>query len=475
MIPGLSSLSESLQSLISRNFLISGFLPTVLFVLASFWPVSVVWPEYWASIAAQLDDLDTIGGLLSLRLLALIVAAYVVWSFRATFRELLEGRYLWPAARDRLTAFQAAYRRQLEERRQALRSDLFALRKVASMDVFEARNVDPGTDDAATVELGSKQWANTLYEALVGVRGKDGVKPAGGDDLGSLAARLTELKAKRARQERIDYRSLESCYDEIVGACTPDAYRKLSPAGDGNLAAAAAELPHLAQYALAKVESEYSRLSSRLSYRFPNDHLAIGPTALANMSEIQRSYAEVRYGISIDLIRPRLQKLIDEDASFSSLLESTQSHVDANVVMTVLAAVYGLVWFLPMAVLSATPASFIVLVGASALASTLFYALAVQAARRHGEVLRSAVDLFRFDLLELLHIGKPADSGEEVALWNRVMGHIALGSGDALEYEHGDALGDPAADAAVPLDDDGESRIESLLTDIGDRLREVFR
>lgn len=477
MIPGLSTLSESLQSLISKNFLISGFLPTVLFALASLWPVSVVWPDYWASVAAQLDDLDAIGALFSFQLLALIVASYVIWSFRAFFRELLEGRYLWPSARHRLTGFQAAYRRKLEEERQALRSDRFALREVASMDVFEARNVDADEDDEATVELSRKQWANTLHGALVAVRGDVRSRPTGNDDLEALAWRMSELEEKQSRQERIDYRVLESCYDEIIGVCTPDKYRKLSPKGDENLAAAAAELPHLAQYALAGIESEYDRLTSQLAYRFPNDHLAIGPTALANMSEIERSYAELRYGINVDIIRPRLQKLIDEDASFSGLMDATQLHVDANVVMTVLAMVYGLVWFLPMAVASDTPVDFVLLLGASALATTLFYALAVRAARRHGEVLRSAVDLFRFDLLEHLHIAKPPDSEAEVALWRRVMGHIAVGTGYKIEYDHGDDAGldELAANAAVPLDDDGESRIESLLSDIGDRIREVFR
>ena len=90
MIPGLSTLGESLQSLISKNFLISGFLPTVLFVLASFWPISVIWPDYWAAIAAQLEDLGTLSNLFSFQLLALIVASYGGGTGLPTQRECLE-------------------------------------------------------------------------------------------------------------------------------------------------------------------------------------------------------------------------------------------------------------------------------------------------------------------------------------------------------------------------------------------------
>lgn len=472
MIPGLSSLGDALQGLFSRNFVIAGFMPVAVFAGLSLWPLSILYPETWEALSQQLEDTDVLSTEFSLQVIGLILISYVVWSSRAFFREILEGRYLSSSAREGLTACQTSVWRKLEEQREALRPDRTFLRQVAAMDLFEARNIDTTSADAETVKRGEEQWVNVLHNAIGQFdTGGAGHNFTGNKDLADLNVVITALKKKRDRQESISFSDLDSCRETIESYCEPAQRKTLSESGDQILIEGGQELPFLAQYALAKVEREYSRLTALLQYRFPNNHLTIGPTALANMAEIQRAYAHERYGIDIDVVRPRLQKLIDEDTEFSGVLATTQMHVDINVMMTAMGFLFGLTWFWQMAALSENPMGFLAVIAGSTAATIVFYGLAVPAYRRHGEVLRSAVDLFRFDLLESLHIALPANTTEEQETWGKVMRHMIFGSGVDLEYDHGDDTDD-----LLELEDDEEAEdgepgiLEAIRNELRERL-----
>jgi hypothetical protein len=52
------------------------------------------------------------------------------------------------------------------------------------------------------------------------------------------------------------------------------------------------------------------------------------------------------------------------------------------------------------------------------LAALLFYRVTVTNLRVYGEAVRATVDLFRFNVLEGLHLPRPADSDAERTLWD---------------------------------------------------------
>ena len=69
-------------------------------------------------------------------------------------------------------------------------------------------------------------------------------------------------------------------------------------------------------------------------------------------------------------------------------------------------------------------------------AMVLFYLLAVRAYRALGEVLRSAIDIFRFELIKKLHLKKPVDSDDEKATWEKLSRHMMLMGTDQIVFKH---------------------------------------
>jgi uncharacterized membrane protein len=61
------------------------------------------------------------------------------------------------------------------------------------------------------------------------------------------------------------------------------------------------------------------------------------------------------------------------------------------------------------------------------LASRLFYRASFPIAIQYGNMIRSAFDLFRFDLLRQLNLALPKDSGMEHDTWKKVSEFIAVG------------------------------------------------
>jgi hypothetical protein len=59
--------------------------------------------------------------------------------------------------------------------------------------------------------------------------------------------------------------------------------------------------------------------------------------------------------------------------------------------------------------------------------SWLFYRATLPIAEQYGNMIRSAYDLFRFNLLEQLKLHLPLDSEEEYQLWQKVSEFITIG------------------------------------------------
>ena len=102
--------------------------------------------------------------------------------------------------------------------------------------------------------------------------------------------------------------------------------------------------------------------------------------------------------------------------------------------MTAMSGLFALSWIVPVA-LYAENFYLIPLVPAVAFGlMMLFYLLAVRAYRALGEVLRSAIDIFRFELMDKLLLEIPGGSDEEKALWKNLSNHMMLMATAPLKY-----------------------------------------
>ena len=438
MIPGLGTFLDRLDSLLGKNYLIADFVPVLVFAVFGGWILSILHPDAVPEFLTDITDEKAFDQTASWLALTFVVAlaGYVVWSLNATFRELLEGRYLPLAARRWFEAQQQAARSKLNRRLVELRPDRVRYRKFAGMDIYEA------VDNPVGDEAKERQWVYML--AVAREKGRKSAAETTGqtESLSSaLKSLFHKLKVLQKRRRIILFTDAEKLFSMLEYELQKGPEKRLPPSGFKQLSFIANEFPEIGRYALSRIESEYDRVWSQKFFRFPNESNTLGPTAMANMAELHRNYGKQRYGMEIDLIWPRMQALITEDSAFSALIAESKLKLDFSVSMTAMSGLFALSWIVPVA-LYAEKFYLVPLVPAAALGTmVLFYLLAVRAYRALGEVLRSAIDIFRFDLMDKLHLEKPADSVTEKTTWRILCDHMMLMETEVLKYRHDDSGG----------------------------------
>lgn len=138
-------------------------------------------------------------------------------------------------------------------------------------------------------------------------------------------------------------------------------------------------------------------------------------TALGNIIEACQQYPAKRYKAESDLLWPRLRQVIPAD--YRNSVEEPRILVDFALAMASLASVYSFVVLLGGPWIRYNLPLWIGLGVVSTLAAYFFYRLAVSAAYQHGELMRSAFDLFRLDLMDALGLPQPQNFYTEQKQW----------------------------------------------------------
>ena len=170
------------------------------------------------------------------------------------------------------------------------------------------------------------------------------------------------------------------------------------------------------------------------------------------MFRAAEAYPAYRYGIDGVPIWPRLVSVMSK--GFYNRLEENNNGLAflANcatlslfiAVLCVFASLYQL-WLGYCAANNCTPIPYFIQIDAKAYIygqrallylliaplmlalSYAFYEAALPVLRRYGNLVRTSYDLFRFDLLDALHIEKPKDMDDEETTWRKVGELIAVG------------------------------------------------
>jgi len=159
---------------------------------------------------------------------------------------------------------------------------------------------------------------------------------------------------------------------------------------------------------------------------FPARLAWVMPTRLGNHLRAAETYSFLRYNLDAAVIWPRLRETLPE--KFAGRLGEAKMNMDLMLVLTTLALVFGIVWggiliAAPDASLAVykwvvAPVVFLVGVGISRLA----YLNAAQSALSYGELLKTAFDLYRWNVLKALHLDLPPDLESEKELWGEIGG-----------------------------------------------------
>jgi len=396
MESAIGTLLDRLQGLLSKGFLLAGFIPAFVFLSSNLGFVYLIFPITRESIGYffKLSIADQIFIWLAVILVSFILGV-AFWSLNPWFRQFLEGSYLPRFARNYLEQQQA---QELEE----------------CID-----RLDQATRDVAFY----RQTNSVMHILRVDLR--DARALGNQNDVTPVSPELKEQfkKVKRRRKlwKSVQLDELEKFYnllrDELrINRADPS---ESSSSMKNELDEIHEEFFKLFEYGLKKAESSFYKAETKRRIRFPREITKLGPTRMANLTEVHREYGLNYYGLDIEWFWLRLLKIIKTDTNFAPILEEAKTQLDFTVAATVLFSLVTIIWLLPSLLFA--PIIYLILVGAGIPVILIFYNISVQNYRTFVEAVRSAVDLSRLELLKLLHVELPVDSKQEKELWNVLM------------------------------------------------------
>jgi hypothetical protein len=145
----------------------------------------------------------------------------------------------------------------------------------------------------------------------------------------------------------------------------------------------------------------------------------VAPTALGTLGYANAEYVKRNYGIDLAVVWPRLfpllptglaGQIVEAEAAIEQLIAFSTTSVLFGLVASVLAAYHRAVILCVLLPLG------------SYLLAFLVYRAVLSTAAQWSQLVRTAVDLHRFELLDALHLARPQTSAEDRTLWARLNG-----------------------------------------------------
>jgi Flp pilus assembly protein CpaB len=171
-------------------------------------------------------------------------------------------------------------------------------------------------------------------------------------------------------------------------------------------------------------------------FPFPEESDQVMPTRLGNILKSAELYPKRQYGVDSVLLWPRLYPLLPE--SFAGGVAETKSSLDLMLVLSALSAIFAFAAGVALLIRGGPwwlfPACFC---GGLILAYTS-YTSALRAAGPYAQLIKSAFDLYRGDLIDKLGFERPKSLEEEVRFWDNLgkqLYRFAADEPDLLRYK----------------------------------------
>lgn len=407
MLDGLGTVLDRLQTLFGKGYLVVGLFPVLLLVLASLPLIALVAPE----MPFLLKDVLDLSGL---RQALLILCVIVVLSFigfvlrmaNSWFRRMLEGRVaLPPSLVKRMTL---RHRHRLA----AMDADLSAMRP----DLVNYR-----------VDVGEHRWDLELREARQRAASNSGVNATVS---APLLRDLVELQQLADVGQPIPHASMEAVFRLLKADLAAKKAEELAALGQVHN-----RFRELAKYAHEDIEARFGRMRDERYRQYPQEASRVAPTILANLSLAHEDHIYARYSINIDLLWPAVARIVRGDAQFSTALDEAQLRLEFSVSMAAVSMIYTLMWSIVLLIERTGSVAFATIAVAGPILAIVFYQMTIWNLYSFCASVRSAVELFRFDVLKSLHLQLPSSAKYERELWKAVTVLEELGQGNIF-YHH---------------------------------------
>lgn len=476
----MSSLITILQGLIPGRFVVSAFFPTLAFVTISF--AMLAWlNEPFHAFSADTFLLKSSAAksafLMTVIMMGTAMLAYIFSALLPAFQLILEGR--WPAwlisivVPVQVRQFQKLEQEKRENDR--LRgglensptiSDWSGNQHVPLGAVIRPSKNNAGGYAFIAIQAGSTGGATPAFLPAVGAQLNDGTviwenagtpseikSPNDGWTFRLRAARIRGTSSHRAHNaftmnsdaaravawlERLRQHNRVIRYSDLENAVSlvqselvqNDADDPANPALENTRA----KLKELIDYATDRAYSEELRLTNKQRFNF--DSLRPAPTRMGNIANTVQSYAERRYKLNFEIFWSRMQRAIQKDSNFAPVLQQSKMQLDFLISCCVLTAIWSALWTTISLSTGAGKLAFALSSLIGPLIAYIWYRAAVAQYQTFADVLRTTLDLFRFNLLTDLHIALPDDLPEEQALWDTLNLVHSYYEPQPLHYQH---------------------------------------
>jgi hypothetical protein len=156
---------------------------------------------------------------------------------------------------------------------------------------------------------------------------------------------------------------------------------------------------------------------------------------MGNIGRTIESYSLSRYQLDLDVLWTRFHHAIQASDKFFSLFQDAKTNLDMCVTLWWLTTILTAVWSVRL-VAVARLGLFLTVAIVGPLLGIVWYRMAAQSYRVFADLLRSAVDLFRFDLLKTLALPLPLGPEEERQLWNQLSQQTGYRQPATFSYRH---------------------------------------
>jgi hypothetical protein len=396
----LSTLLNSIQTTLagSKGFVVTSLLPVVLFVLGSGWMYSRL-PGHSADVWTKLmSESPGVAGILIVLILLTIALAFS--SLNTVFREALEGKFLHliPSLEKKIVAGQMRKLNAAREKFTQCQRDYWEFRRAKWIDQLRSERRRPNTPAGAA----------------------KAAPPPAPDQ--ALTEQIASIEAKISKFELVPFLDLKAAYNGLLSQL-----QLYIPSNPDNWLSQL----HVRFYRTIPLVQQRLEKARIDAYWKMNEYADIPePTRLGNIGATMRSYARTRYEMSLDVFWPRIQRVIQEDQGMFSTVQDAKIQLDLFVSCTWLAGFFTAVWIPWLAVRGIDRPTFIVAWLVAPVCTWGSYRLACVSYQSFSQVVRAAIDLLRFKLLEELHMPPPFGLDEEKDTWKRLADWIGYDSLD---------------------------------------------
>lgn len=404
----MDDLFTNLKQLVSERFLLAYFLPILVFVIGNLFLLKEVCPEIHPfEIFFEGEKWRWLPSFIFA--LGVITFSYAVSPFSGFVREFMEGKRMPSALAAKLREGQKTRYRE------------------HCRDVDASRRQIDGFDEAFS----------RLMQVLrdMRIQGRNNAQKPPDDIVNDIRYCLAAVEYMDLPVEDLSrmLADIENTAYLLAGALHEYDGKISSVPGEQSLHRLHARFKNQLEFLLDRAGAENRKCVARRDISFAGDRLA--PTRLGNYQEALRYYCLKRYALDFDLFWKRLLEIKVDAAGFQTRVERSEGHLEFLINAMVLSGLF-LAWAPAIFFISDDVILFAIMAFAPVAAMYLYYNSIVQTYRTLASDRRAAVDVYRFDVLESLKLGKPSSLSAEQAIWRRLHRHAAFGEESDIRYHH---------------------------------------